>query len=379
MNVLKISDLTPHPKNDYFFDDVSGEKWERLLESIKRNGVRTPIIVTDSMVIVSGNQRVRACKKLGILTINGEVVHYANDDDVIRDLIEINIRQRGIIDDSEIKQGRRFEFLQQYYGVKEGRPQKLPNNSEVKTQKQIADESGVSVDTMNNYIKLSQMIPEMQELLEQGTVTKTTALSIVKKLSTEEQAQLAEQISEKEKVTGSEAQQYIDELKAAREENAKLRTAISEQGARNAELQHKLENRPPAREIVKEVTVEVVPDDYEALKSQAKNADIYQKDFRRMQSEYEKMSEKWKQAEREKEQLIADHNKPDAEKAENLKRSALFFCAGVSNFIEKYGGYIWLTEHINELEPSERKGYVNAVNAINAWVIQMKNNLGETV
>ena len=59
-----------------------------------------------------------------------------------------------------------------------------------------------------------------------------------------------------------------------------------------------------------------------------------------------------------------------------IKRSALFFCAGVSNFIEKYGGYVWLTDEINNMEPSEREGYIRAVNAVDAWVSQMKNNMG---
>ena len=353
MNILKVSDLVTHPKNDYYFDDIVGEKWERLLDSIEKNGVRTPIIVTDNMVIVSGNQRVRACRELGILTINGEVVHYANDDDIIRDLIEINIRQRGVIDDSEIKQGRRFEFLQQYYGVREGRPQKLPNNSEVKTQKQIADESGVSVDTMNNYIKLSKMIPEMQELLRNGVVTKTTALSIVKKLSPEEQAQLAEQISGKDKVSGSEIQKYI-------EENQKLRSALSESEAKRIAESGKV------KEVVREV--EVVPDDYEALKSQAKNADIYQKDFRRMQSEYEKMSEKWKRAEEEKDRLQKKLNEPEEKMAYDSKLRCFSLCSAVKTFLDKYGGMKFNKREIDALPKREREDFNSAIKEMRKWI-----------
>ncbi len=237
MTSLKIQDLKIHPKNSYYFDDVSGEKWERFLESVKTNGVRVPITVTDDMTVVSGNQRVRACKELGISVINAEIEHYKDEDDVIRDLIEINIRQRGAIDDSEIKAGRRYSFLQYYYGVKHGGNRRNTdsgsslNYSDLKTQEQIASECGVSVGTMYNYIKLAESIPEIQELVNTGIVTPTTACAIIKKLPESEQRNLAEKFA----ADGTKIS-----LKKANEEIKKL----------------------------KERPVEVIPPDYEDLKQQ---------------------------------------------------------------------------------------------------------------
>lgn len=222
-----------------------------------------------------------------------------------------------------------------------------------KSKTETIEEMGYTKDEASDYQRMAQNPEIVKRVIDD-------ALANGKVVTT---SQVVKEISEEKKRT-----------KALEEENRKLREAISSQGAENVRLKMELK-KAPAREIVKEVTVEVVPDDYEALKSKAKNADIYQNDFRHMQSEYEKMSEKWKQAEREKEQLIADRNKPESEKAENLKRSALFFCAGVSNFIEKYGGYIWLTQEIDNLEESEKEGYLRAVSALDAWVFQMKSNL----
>ena len=65
------------------------------------------------------------------------------------------------------------------------------------------------------------------------------------------------------------------------------------------------------------------------------------------------------------------------ERSEKITRSALFFCAGVSNFIEKYGGYVWLTQELDNMSSEDRKGYVDAVNAVYAWASQMKANIGE--
>lgn len=205
MATLKVSDLSPHPKNNYYFDDVSGDKWNEFLESIRKNGVREQIIVTDDMVIVSGHQRVRACKELGIQVIDAKIEHYNSDDDVIRDLIEINTKQRGVISDSEIKIGRRIKFLEEYYGVEHGGDRKSSgHNVNLKSQDDIAQDLEMSKRQMARYKSLTDLIPELQDAVESGQITATTAMGFVKKLSPEEQKKLAEAIVGKEKVSGKE-------------------------------------------------------------------------------------------------------------------------------------------------------------------------------
>lgn len=164
--------------------------------------------------------------------------------------------------------------------------------------------------------------------------------------------------------------QVLKEIKASKDEARRLQ-------AENKELEdyiQELENREPEVKIV-EKKVEVMPKDYEEAKRKAELADGYHKDFDDMRTRYEDMATKWKQAEKEKERLVSEMKRPENEQAENIKRSALFFCAGVSNFIEKYGGYVWLTEHINEMNESERNGYLRAVNAVESWVSAIKSNM----
>ena len=64
--------------------------------------------------------------------------------------------------------------MERIYGIKEGRPEKLPNNSVVKSQSDIATQMGISVDTLQNYKLLADMIPELSDLVDTGIVTKTT-------------------------------------------------------------------------------------------------------------------------------------------------------------------------------------------------------------
>lgn len=83
MQLININELRPHPRYSEFYDDITGEKWEEFLESIKTDGIIKPIIVTTEKVIISGHQRVRACKELGITEITCDIRTYDNEDDIL--------------------------------------------------------------------------------------------------------------------------------------------------------------------------------------------------------------------------------------------------------------------------------------------------------
>lgn len=106
---------------------------------------------------------------------------------------EYSLRQRGDVGGSAKKVGLRIKELERIYGIKQGGSGfygnrhtenniETPNNSEtLKTQEQLAKEMGFSVDTLNNYKKLTEMIPELEELVDTGIATPTTALAIMRK------------------------------------------------------------------------------------------------------------------------------------------------------------------------------------------------------
>lgn len=189
---------------------MTGEKWNEFLESVKSRGVIEPIVITPNKVIVSGHQRVRACKELGVEEITCDVHLYNNEDEILQDLLETNIRQRGDVGGSAKKVGKRIKELERIYGVEKGNNQysSLPNNS-VSSQTDIATKMGISVDTLQNYKLLAEMIPELSDLVDTGIVTKTTALAIMKELSEEEQLELIGSLDTTKKITGRKIQEYI--------------------------------------------------------------------------------------------------------------------------------------------------------------------------
>lgn len=163
-----------------------------------------------------------------------DVHTYDNDDQILQDLLETNIRQRGDIGGSYKQIGRRSEELKRLYGVKQGGSGFYGNQYEVessqidktpKTQKDIAEMQGMSVAKMERYIELSNAIPEIQELIDTGIVTPNTALAIMKQLSLREQKSfiaglsITDEIANEKieasgkKYTQRDIQKYIDDYK----------------------------------------------------------------------------------------------------------------------------------------------------------------------
>ena len=141
MQQIKINELKPHPRNNEFFDDMTGDTWNAFKESISTSGIVEPIVVTQDMVIVSGHQRVRAAKELNMHTIMVDIRKYENDDKVLKDLNETNIRQRGIGNPNPVKLGRCIIELERIYGIQHGNNQfdRTPKVSESLNQEQLPE------------------------------------------------------------------------------------------------------------------------------------------------------------------------------------------------------------------------------------------------
>lgn len=330
MQQFNIEELKPHPRNTEFFDDLTGGKWDELLQSIKvrveagKRGNIEPIIITQDKMIVSGHQRVRAFKELGISTIEAEVKIYGNDDEILQDLIETNIRQRGEVGGSAKKVGARIKELERLYGVRNGPygKQKIlePNNSGLKkSQEDIAELMGISVDTLQNYKKLTEMIPELEDLVDTGIVTKTTALAIMKELEPDEQKELIENMDVTKKITKAQAEAAIEEMKRKQEETAE----------ECRELQDKL--------------------------SKSKNQN------KLLQNELNEYKDK----------------SPENQMKQQICDSCFVFASRVAAFLEDVGGYVWLATKINEMSNDERNGYLLSLQMVKDWVNTLEYNINK--
>lgn len=219
---ISVDTLRPHPRNNEFFDDIPPERWSDFVKSIRTSGVIEPVRITQDNVLVSGHQRVKACKELGIVSIPYTMHTYENDDLVLKDLIETNLQQRGVGNTNPVKFGRCIKELERIYGIQHGATEFQGNqhkevfpkisDSPHLTQNELAAQIGISADSLRNYKLLTEMIPELEDLLDTGIVSKSTALSILKNLNESEQRELISSLDITKKITQKEAEKYIAEI-----------------------------------------------------------------------------------------------------------------------------------------------------------------------
>lgn len=339
MQNIKISELKSHPKNEFFFDNMEESKWNEFIESVKTSGVIEPIVITQDKVIVSGHQRVRACKEIGIDEIIAEVRIYDNDDVVIKDLIETNIRQRGEIGGSSIKVKNRILELERIYGIKQGNNQHKEDTNNVGklSQKNISAELEMNPETYRNYKSLDKLTPEIQELVDNG-ITFSTASRVISKLSKDEQIKLFKEYgSELSKgVTQTEVQKYIDEIKTQKSE---------------------YETKLKKLEILnQEAKTEKIPDDYEYIKGRIKE----------LITENREITGKYVTAQREIE-TVKFHAEADLKnkgKPPDITHSYEGFEKAIIEFKIKINPFLYMGLIFKEMDRAEMEKYISLLDLI---------------
>lgn len=363
MRMMDVDKLNPHPKNRYFFDDIDGEPWVAFLESIKTSGVIEPIIVSaPDLTIVSGHQRVRACQKLGIKQVAVEERSYDSEDEILKQLIETNIRQRGIGNANPVKFGRCIAELERIYGIKNGNNQHtegFANGERQKTQADLIEETGGNKDTYFRSKKLAELPEEIQQMVMDGKVTASTASRVIARLSFEEQKALIAQFSGQDKVSGKEVEKYVAEIRRLSEENKRLH-----------DDNKILSRRAEPTVIEKTVEVEVAPSDYKEVKSKAKAYDAETKRLNdKLEEAYQKRNELESKIKALEEQTAKEQSNGD------MVAGAIYFIAQCGSFIRDVGGYVWLADKIADLPARESEGYVKAAMAVRDWANVLIQNI----
>ena len=175
MEMIEINKLKTHPRNQEFFDDITGERWEEFKNTILRRGVVEPIVVTTDMVVVSGHQRIRACKELSLLNIPCRITFYpevdertgtVREDMILEDLICTNVMQRGVGNVNPIKMAKCIMELERIKGIKKGGDRistvATLQNANLPSQKDLASELNITQNQLQRYKALTKLIPELQ-------------------------------------------------------------------------------------------------------------------------------------------------------------------------------------------------------------------------
>lgn len=99
-----------------------------------------------------------------------------------------NLRQRVLGNTNSVKLGRCFSFLNKYYRFVRGGDRKSNEkvfnliSDEPSNQKELAESYGITQQTMNNYMRMASMIPELEDLVDTGILAPTNALAVMQSL-----------------------------------------------------------------------------------------------------------------------------------------------------------------------------------------------------
>lgn len=258
MQKIKVSELKEHSMNTFYFDNMMGEKWKEFLKSVETSGVIEPIIVNQEKTIISGHQRFRACLELGIEEVLCDIRIYDNKQQELKDLIETNIRQRGDISSSSLKMARIIKTLEECYGIQHGgarinKGSKLDNVQLGKSQKDIAEEMGMSQSTYLKTKKLLELIPELQDLFEEGKISASVGSRILARLSQEEQRKVLEDLGVEGLSGKTQAQlkEYVSKLQDKEKENEQLKRALEKEKKKPKEKEIIIEEDIASKEELK--------------------------------------------------------------------------------------------------------------------------------
>jgi len=263
INLIETDKLKEHHKNGYYFTDIEGEKYEEVKRSIEAQGIRDPIKCTRDYTVISGHQRLRIARDLGMEKVPYQMLD-VDEDEAEYLLIAENVERRGQAETDPIKKSRISNFLKEYWGVRNGGDRKSDShNAQLKTTEDIAESIGESIHQTRRILKLHDLIPQLQRLVSAGKLG-TTAGEQLAYLTPEVQSalyeQLGEEIAEKTVAETKQLRKDVDGkttdevVEIVKRENERLKEELRQ---KDAEL---LRAKTPKVEY-KEVIREVVPED----------------------------------------------------------------------------------------------------------------------
>ena len=187
----EIDDFPDHP-----FKVKLDEDMDQLIQSIKERGIITPVTLRPKedgrYEIVSGHRRRKACELAGFDTVKAEVREMTRDEAIIL-MVESNL-QRSVILPSE----KAFSYKMRLEAMKrQGQRTDLalsPVETKLRSSELIAQNSGDSRAQVDRYIRLTELIPELLDLVDEGRIAFRPAVEL-SYLQKEEQGALLEQIA----------------------------------------------------------------------------------------------------------------------------------------------------------------------------------------
>mgnify|MGYP003564097530 CR=1 FL=1 len=174
-----IDDFPDHP-----FHVRDDEDMVQLVESIKANGVLTPAILRQKedgrYELVSGHRRKRACELAGLTTLRSEIKDLTRDEAIVY-MVESNFQRTTILpSEKAFAYKMRLEAMKRQAGrpSKENASPVATNYSKGRSDVELSEQVGESKDQIRRYIRLTNLVPELLQLVDEGRIKMRPAVEL---------------------------------------------------------------------------------------------------------------------------------------------------------------------------------------------------------
>lgn len=193
---IPLSEIDDFPDHPYKVKE--DEDMDQLVQSIKDNGILTPVTLRRKedgrYEVVAGHRRKRACELAGIPTLRAEIKDLTRDEAVIL-MVESNYQRSKILPSEKAfaykmrleamnRQGQRLDLTSVPVGPKLGE----------RSNDALSKETGDSSSQIKRYIRLTNLIPDILEMVDEGRIAFRPAVEL-SYLSEAEQAYLLEEMT----------------------------------------------------------------------------------------------------------------------------------------------------------------------------------------
>lgn len=165
-----------HPFRDHPFKIQNDEEMKRLIESIQKFGTLTPALARPlpegGYELISGHRRLAACQVLGVETMP-VIVREMTDDEAVIAMVDANLQREHILPSEKA-----FAYKMKLDAIKHQGKASVQVAEKLLSVEKVADDAGESKDQVRRYIRLTYLILELLEMVDENKIAFNPAVEI---------------------------------------------------------------------------------------------------------------------------------------------------------------------------------------------------------
>lgn len=165
-----------HPFRDHPFKIQNDEEMKRLIESIKKFGTLTPALARHlpegGYELISGHRRLAACQVLGIETMP-VIIREMSDDEAVIAMVDANLQREHILPSEKA-----FAYKMKLDAIKHQGKASVQVAEKLLSVEKVADDADESKDQVRRYIRLTYLITELLEMVDENKIAFNPAVEI---------------------------------------------------------------------------------------------------------------------------------------------------------------------------------------------------------